>query len=151
MSRGGVVDQALRLARRFDAQAIYLSADTTPYAVERRRLLERACRDARLELRVLPGPSLLEPGAVTPAAGGHYRVFTPYWRAWRSREPAAATTTPRRIRAPRGLPALRLPALRSLTRGRPSPGRAARRRGRRARAALALGLAPAGGVRRGPR
>jgi deoxyribodipyrimidine photo-lyase len=123
VTRGEVVEQALRLAGRFDAHAIYLSADTTPYAMQRRALLERACRDARVELRMLPGPSVLEPGAVTPAAGDHYRVFTPYWRAWHSRPLPPAAPAPRRLRAPRELPPLRLPALRSLTRGRPSPGR----------------------------
>jgi deoxyribodipyrimidine photo-lyase len=27
---------------------------------------------------------VVPPGELTPAGGGHYRVFTPYWRAWRA-------------------------------------------------------------------
>ena len=72
--------------------------------------LARACREERVELLALGSPSAVEPGAVLPAGGGHYRVFTPYWRAWRALPLPGAATTPRRIAAPRGLPAMRLPA-----------------------------------------
>src|SRR6185437_13401010 len=108
--RGDVAEQAIAIARRFRARAIYVSADTSPYAQARRSRLARACDEERLELLAHGGPSILEPGAATPAGGGHYRVFTPYWRAWRARGLPEAARTPRRIPAPAGLPALRLPA-----------------------------------------
>ena len=111
--RGDVVEQALALARRFGAQAIYTSADTTPYARDRHARLARACGEARVELLTSGSSSAVEPGAVVPAGGTHYRVFTPYWRAWRAVPLARAATTPRRIVPPPGLPAMRLPALAS--------------------------------------
>jgi deoxyribodipyrimidine photo-lyase len=121
VGRGEVAEQAVRLARRFGAQAIYTSADTTPYASERSRRLARACTRERLELVSTGSPSVLAPGTVTPAGGGHYRVFTPYWRVWRG---AADTTrlapTPRRIPAPPLKPP-RLPALRSAGASRELP------------------------------
>ena len=110
---GDVVEQALALARRFKADAIYMSADTTPYARERHARLARACGEQRIELIALGSPSAVEPGAVVPAGGGPYRVFTPYWRAWHAVAPGGART-PRRIPAPPGLPAMRLPALASV-------------------------------------
>ncbi len=106
---GDVVEQALALVRRFGAEAIYTGADTTPYARERHARLARACADERVELLALGSSSAVEPGAVLPAAGGHYRVFTPYWRAWRALGLAGAATTPRRVPAPE-LPRMRLPA-----------------------------------------
>src|SRR6185437_14245697 len=65
--RGDVVEQAIGLARRFRAQAIYMSADTTPYATARQERLARACGRERIELIALGGPSVLRPGAATPA------------------------------------------------------------------------------------
>jgi deoxyribodipyrimidine photo-lyase len=109
--RGDIVEQTLALVRRFGAQAIYMSGDTTPYARERHARLARACREERVELVVLGTPSAVAPGVVVPAAGGHYRVFTPYWNAWRALPRPAAAPAPRRIAAPRGLPAMRMPAL----------------------------------------
>lgn len=38
---------------------------------------------AAAELQVVPGPAAVEPGRLLPSGGGdHYKVFTPYWRAW---------------------------------------------------------------------
>ena len=124
LAHGDVVEQTLRIALRFRAQAVYMSADTTPYARERRARLGRACASERIELVELPGPSICEPGALAPKGGGHYRVFTPYWRVWRDAPRPAAAATPRRIPTPHIAP-MRAPALRSLARGRPSSGIAA--------------------------
>ncbi len=128
--RGDVVEQALALVRRFGAQTIYMSADTTPYARERHARLARACGEQRVELVALGSSSAVEPGAVLPAGGGHYRVFTPYWRGWRALPRSPAAATPRRIAAPDGLPAMRLRALpssrhasRELPRGGETAGR----------------------------
>jgi deoxyribodipyrimidine photo-lyase len=125
LRRGEVVAEAMRLAARHRAEAIYMSADTTPYARARERRLRRACCEQGIELVALPGPSIVEPGAVVPSGGGHYRVFTPYWRVWRAQPVPAPLSAPRRIPAPATLPAPRLPSLRSLTRKAPSPGLAA--------------------------
>ncbi len=73
------------------------------------RVWRARATEGRIELVLRGGPSILAPGAVTPLSGGHYRVFTPYWRAWCERPVPGAATTPRRIRSPHGLPAMRLP------------------------------------------
>jgi deoxyribodipyrimidine photo-lyase len=129
--RGDVVEQALRLARRFDAGAIYVSADTTPYARARHARLTRACNAERVELLAFGSSAAVAPGEVLPTGGGgHYRIFTPYWRAWRSQPLAPAAPTPRRIAVPPGLPAMRLPALPAAKRasgGLPKGGEAAAR------------------------
>ncbi len=119
--RGDVVEQALRLARRWRVQAIHVSAETTPYARARHERLARACADERLELRTFGGSAAVAPGELQPAGGLHYRVFTPYWRVWSKRDPRKAAPAPRRISVPDGLPALRLPSPASLCSGSPSP------------------------------
>jgi deoxyribodipyrimidine photo-lyase len=122
--RGDPVTEAIRLAKRFEASSIDISEDVTPYAAKRREGLAKACRQQRIELHGHPGPSVLSPGAIVPAKGDHYRVFTPYSRRWAAQHLAPAAPTPRRLHAPSGLPAMRLPSARSLVRGAgraPSP------------------------------
>ncbi len=119
--RGDLLEQTMRLARRWRVHAIHMSAETTPYARARHSQLERACAEQRIELRTYAGSAAVDPGELRPAGGDHYRVFTPYWRAWRMQQPRPAAPTPRRISVPDGLPALRLPSLASLSNGKPSP------------------------------
>ncbi len=121
LARGDVVREALRTAQRWQAEAVYMTADSTPYAAERHRRLGDAALAARIALRTFPGTTILAPGQLTPLGGTHYRVFTPYWRAW-SRVPLEAPTrTPPRITVPPGLPDTPIPELRSLVRTPPSP------------------------------
>jgi len=68
---------------RFRPNAVYLSEDVSAYA---RR---RAARLAKhFEVRLFPGVTIVPPGELAPAGKNHYRVFTPYWRAWRASPPA---------------------------------------------------------------
>ena len=51
-----------------------------------------------------PGVTVVEPGALRPGGGGdHYRVFTPYWRAWRGQPWRAELAAPRRVELPDGV------------------------------------------------
>jgi len=118
--RGEVVAEALAVARRWKAGALYISEDATPYAADRLRRLQHACRQEGITLHRLPGITVVAPGELAPAGADHYRVFTPYWRLWRARAPATATRAPRAIAVPAGLPATGVPSLAGLTRGAPS-------------------------------
>ena len=46
--------------------------------------MARACDEAGIALRAFSGITVVPPGELIPAGGDHYRVFTPYWRAWRA-------------------------------------------------------------------
>jgi deoxyribodipyrimidine photo-lyase len=70
---------------RFRPDAVYLSEDVSAYA--RRRAARLA---EHFELHVFPGITIVPPGDIAPAGKDHYRVFTPYWRAWRARSLPAA-------------------------------------------------------------
>lgn len=64
----------------FGPDAVYLSEDVSAYARRRERRLRE-----RFEPRTFPGITVVPPGELTPAGKDCYRVFTPYWRAWRAR------------------------------------------------------------------
>ena len=81
---GEVAAEVIRLAAETKAQAVYIADDVSHYATSRRRELERECARHRLDLTLTPGLTVVPPGDLTPATGGSYRVFTPYWRAWRA-------------------------------------------------------------------
>jgi deoxyribodipyrimidine photo-lyase len=119
--KGDVVEETLELARKWDAQAIYMSADHTPYARQRHNRLHAACQRARIELRTFDGVNVVAPGELTPTGGDHYRVFTPYWRVWRQAAPRSPTRAPQQIATPAGLRATPPPKLASLTRQPCSP------------------------------
>ena len=80
--RGDPVAESLRLAADTGAAAVFVADDVTRYATRRREKLAAECGRQRLELAVTPQHAVVPAGAVTPAGGGHYKVFTPYWRAW---------------------------------------------------------------------
>ena len=76
--------EVIKVAAETGAQAVYLADDVSHYATRRRRDLARECERHRLDLILAPGLTVVPPGDLTPASGGSYQVFTPYWRAWRS-------------------------------------------------------------------
>jgi deoxyribodipyrimidine photo-lyase len=134
LRRGDPVDEALRLAREADADAIHLSEDVSGYARRRQARLERGCEAGGIVLRSFSGVTVIPPGELLPAGGDHYRVFTPYWRAWRARARPDPLPAPRRLCVPGSPRAGRIPSLGKLTDGRPSsrlpPGGETAARGR---------------------
>jgi deoxyribodipyrimidine photo-lyase len=76
---------------RFDPDVVCLSEDVSAYARRREQRLRE-----RFELRSFPGITIVPPGDLAPAGKDSYRVFSPYWRAWRARPlPAAVRSGPR--------------------------------------------------------
>jgi deoxyribodipyrimidine photo-lyase len=81
---GDPAAEVVRLATGVNASAVYIADDVSRYATARRRELERECARHRLDLVLTPGLTVVPSAELTPAGGGHYRIFTPYWRAWRA-------------------------------------------------------------------
>jgi deoxyribodipyrimidine photo-lyase len=119
--RGDVVDEALRAAADVDAEAIFVSEDVSAYAQARERRLRAACETSRVELRVATGVTVVPPGDLAPAGADHYRVFTPYWRRWRSTPRRRPLPAPERLALPPGAEGSPLPALAELVPGPTSP------------------------------
>ncbi|HSD22918.1 MAG TPA: deoxyribodipyrimidine photo-lyase [Solirubrobacterales bacterium] len=122
LRRGDVVDEVVGLARSCNAGGIYLSEDVSGYARGRQLRLGRECDREGITLRAFGGITVIPPGELTPAGGDHYRVFTPYWNAWRAtgkREPLSA---PRKIHSPSRIRHGKIPKLSDLIREPPVDG-----------------------------
>ena len=114
---GDVVDETMRLALEVGADGMFLSEDVSSYARTRERRLRRACEQHRIEVRTFPGVTVALPGDVVPANGGHYQVFTAYWRRWQTAPRRAVSAPPRSLRSPAGTSPGRIPALSDLVPG----------------------------------
>jgi deoxyribodipyrimidine photo-lyase len=84
LRRGDTTAEVSRVARQTNARSVFLAADVSVYAQRRELSLRRAL--PQLDIRALPGLFVLEPGEVAAVGATHYRMFTPYSRAW-EREP----------------------------------------------------------------
>jgi deoxyribodipyrimidine photo-lyase len=102
---GDVVAETVKVARKSAADAVFLAEDVSAYARGRERRLAK-----ELEVRSLPGVTVVPPGAVAPAGRDCYRVFTPYARAWVSFPRREPEQPPARLRLPVGVEPGRLPA-----------------------------------------
>jgi deoxyribodipyrimidine photo-lyase len=121
--RGDPVREALAVAHDCGAAQLHVSADWSAYARTREERLARACAEERIEFVAHPGVTVVPPGAAKPTGGDHFKVFSPYHRAWSGLPMRKPARTPRKLLAPAKLRAGRLPKLDSLLGGRPSPHR----------------------------
>ncbi len=124
LRRGDPVREALALARECGATQLHVSADYSAYAKRRERELARACAEERIAFHAHPGTTIVPPGAVTPSGGDHFKVFTPYHRAWSELPLRRRAGPPHTLSVPARLRSERLPALERLSAGSPSPERA---------------------------
>jgi deoxyribodipyrimidine photo-lyase len=125
LRRGDPVREAIAVARECDATALHAAADWSAYARRRERRLRGACEEERIGFHLHDGTTIVAPGTVTPAGGDHFKVFTPFYRAWEEVPPRPRAGAPRRLSVPSRLAVGRLPALDSLLSGPPAPRRAA--------------------------
>jgi deoxyribodipyrimidine photo-lyase len=119
--QGDWTTEAVRVTHQAGARAVFTAEDVSAYAARRLRRLSAECDRHRIALRTFPGITVVPPGQLRPAGGDHFRVFTPYWRAWRAANWRRAVPVPPRVRLPGDLRAGTLPRPASLVRGSTSP------------------------------
>ena len=107
--RGDPVAETIRLAREVGADRVGVSGDVSRYARRRAQRLRNECDHHRLALRLFPGLTVVDPGALTPPGGDHYRVFSPYHRAWASALWRQEVAAPERVRLPPAVEVGQLP------------------------------------------
>jgi deoxyribodipyrimidine photo-lyase len=93
LRRGDTVAQVVQIARESDAESVYVADDVSAFAGRRLARL----RDARLDVHACPGVTVVPPGELEPAGGGHFKVFTPYWRRWRQQPLRPVLGAPRKL------------------------------------------------------
>jgi deoxyribodipyrimidine photo-lyase len=106
---GDPVAETIRLAAEVRAGAVFVAADVSAYAARRERRLARECEAHRMALSVTPGHQVVPAGELRPGGGGHYRVFTPYWRAWGAATWRGQYQAPPAVSVPAGIDPGRLP------------------------------------------
>jgi deoxyribodipyrimidine photo-lyase len=98
--RGEPAVELVRVAREAGATGVSWNRDVTPYARRRDAAVESACRAAGLRPAPCADAALTQPADVTPARGGFYTVFTPFYRAWLAHVLTPPVPTPARLETP---------------------------------------------------
>ena len=101
--RGEWVGEALHVARAWGVTTIHVADDVSGFARGRLDRLERRASASGIVVQRHPGVTVVPPGAVTPATGDHYKVFTPYHRRWLDTAWRATVSAPLRVTLPAGL------------------------------------------------
>ena len=91
---GDPAEQIPRLAERTGAEAVVVAADFGPYGQERDRAVEDALRAAGRCLDRCGTPYAIAPGRVTSGGGTPYKVYSPFYKAWRAHGWSAPIAAP---------------------------------------------------------
>lgn len=81
---GDPVEEIGRIAAHTGSSSVHVSADFGPYGAARDEAVDDALGPA-ISLVRTGSPYAVSPGLLRTQAGGHYRVFGPYRRAWLER------------------------------------------------------------------
>jgi deoxyribodipyrimidine photo-lyase len=130
---GDVAEQVCRVADECGARRVHIAAGVSGYAQQREERLRKALEAERCEMRVHEAViTAVPPGAVTPAGGDHFAVFTPYFRHWAGEATRRVLSPPRRVPVPESVPSDDLPSRRDLPRISPGLARGGETEGRKA-------------------
>ena len=105
VTRGRPDKRIPALAKAIGASSVHVSADYTPFCRRRDDAVREALNDVPLEAS--GSPYLVSPGRVTKNDGAPYKVFTPFYDAWRKqgwRPPAASGPKSARWIDPKDVP-----------------------------------------------
>ena len=81
-----------QLAEALKAKAVYWNLDVEPYAKERDRHVSDAITEKGIEIKNFWDQLLHAPGEIlTKSNESPYKVYTPFWRSWNSRDKDAPT------------------------------------------------------------
>lgn len=114
LRHGDVATTATQVARELGIDLVLATADISATARSRERRLAGGLAADGIELRLLPGNAIVEPGDVAPAGREAYVVFTPYQRAWAAAPRRSVLSAPTSVRVPDGLASDPLPDPRSI-------------------------------------
>ncbi len=120
--RGSWVSTVLATANEAGATEIHVADDVSGYAQRRLDRLRGEAQRSGVRVEVHPGVTIVPPGELVTSSGSPlFKVFTPYYRRWRSHLWRTPLRVPRSIALPDGFPAGPRPGLADLTCGSRSP------------------------------
>lgn len=121
------------LARELEAGVVFWTEDVSPFAAARDRSVRQALGRIKVDVETAPGLfAAADPATLSTSAGGPYKVFTPFHRAWLRVPRRCPLPAPRSVPTPPGLVETKLPTLQQLGLEQTctSPARGGERQGR---------------------
>ena len=85
LRRGNALDVLRALISETGAGAVHWSRLYDPQAIERDKAVKEALRDDSIDAQSHAGHLMFEPWTVQTKEGGHYKVYSPMWRAVKDR------------------------------------------------------------------
>jgi len=119
--RGDPVDVVRDICAGSGVGAVHCSADVSDYARRRASGLAAVAQECGATFTAHPGVMLVDPSHVRATGGGHFKVFTPYWRRWSAITPRPVQPVPDLPPMPADLDPGALPDVADLTIGAPAP------------------------------
>jgi deoxyribodipyrimidine photo-lyase len=104
LRRGDAQQVLSEVIRETGAGAVFWSRLYDPDAIARDTVVKESLKTTGIEAKSFGGRLLFEPWAVETKAGGMFRVYTPFWKAVRDREPSALLPEPGKLPAPDAWP-----------------------------------------------
>lgn len=104
LRRGDALDSLHELIEETGAGSVWWTRLYDPRHRERDERVKKALKDEGIDAESFGGHVLFEPWTVETGTGGYYKVFTPMWKAVRTRDPGAPLTAPSKLVAPSSWP-----------------------------------------------
>jgi deoxyribodipyrimidine photo-lyase len=100
LRRGPALASLRDLVRETGAASVWWTRAYDPASRQRDEGVKAGLKADGIDARSFPGHVLFEPWTVETGQGGYYKVFTPFWKAVRARDPGAPLPPPDLIAAP---------------------------------------------------
>lgn len=105
LRKGEAVHVLDQLVRETGAKALFWNRNYDPDGIARDTEVKAHFFAQNIEAKSFAGNVLSEPWAISTGGGGHYRVYSPFWRRLSGQPVEAPLPAPERIKAPENWPA----------------------------------------------
>lgn len=113
---GLAADELTKLAIENNADAVYYTADYTPYAIKRDKAVKASLAKHTVEYRSFAGRLIVSAlDSLRTKSGNQHKVFTPFWKNWQQIGRREIATVPSKLSMPKNMNVGKLPVLSAIT------------------------------------
>ncbi|MEM9782414.1 MAG: deoxyribodipyrimidine photo-lyase [Pseudomonadota bacterium] len=105
LRRGTAVETLLALVEETGAKGVVWGRQYDARAIERDSAVKAALKDRGIEAQSVNASLMFEPWTVETGSGAFYKVYTPFWKAVRGRDPGTPLDAPTDLSPPEHWPA----------------------------------------------
>ncbi|RYX79134.1 deoxyribodipyrimidine photo-lyase [bacterium] len=114
--RGKAVEVLQTLVNEHHVDAVYYTADYTPYSIKRDKTIESAFKDSDTTVRGFAGRLIVSSiDKLNTKSGTPHKVFTPFWRNWQTIQRRTIAQKPSSLRLPSNIAIGELPKMSDIT------------------------------------